>query len=133
MKRDVLKATAWGLLVTLALAGLIVIGSRHLAHFDAALIGYTFAVLFAAFGITYRYAMWLIRPPTAVLRRRGWQALVNRQYLRPHLGNWAKRAVSDIALNRFIWYRGRLRWLAHWLILWGCAIAVAITFPLVFG
>jgi hypothetical protein len=133
MKRDVLKATAWGLLVTLALAGLIVIGSRHLAHFDAALIGYTFAVLFAAFGITYRYAMWLIRPPTAVLRRRGWQALVNRQYLRSHLGNWATRAVSDIALNRFIWYRGRLRWLAHWLILWGCAIAVAITFPLVFG
>jgi hypothetical protein len=79
MKRDVLKATAWGLLVTLALAGLIVIGSRHLAHFDAALIGYTFAVLLAAFGTTYRYAMWLIRPPTAILRRRGWQALVNRQ------------------------------------------------------
>jgi hypothetical protein len=39
MKRDVLKATAWGLLITLALAGLIVIGSRNLAHFDAALIG----------------------------------------------------------------------------------------------
>jgi hypothetical protein len=61
------------------------------------------------------------------------QALVNRRYLWPHLGNWAERAASDIALNRFIWHRGRLRWLAHWLILWGCAVAVAITFPLVFG
>ena len=41
--------------------------------------------------------------------------------------------ISDIALNRFIWERSRLRWLAHWLILWGCIIAIAITFPLVFG
>jgi hypothetical protein len=41
--------------------------------------------------------------------------------------------VADIALNRFIWERGRLRWLAHWLILWGCILAIAITFPLVFG
>ena len=35
-------------LATLALASLIIIGSRNLAHFDAALVGYTFAVLFAA-------------------------------------------------------------------------------------
>jgi hypothetical protein len=41
-----------------------VIGSRNLSHFDAALVGYTFAVLFAAFGVTYRYAMWLDAPPT---------------------------------------------------------------------
>jgi hypothetical protein len=27
-------------------------------------VGYTFATLFAAFGITYRYARWLQRPPT---------------------------------------------------------------------
>jgi hypothetical protein len=46
--------------------GLIVIGSRHLAHFDAALVAYTAAVLFATFGLTYRYTMWLQRPPTAV-------------------------------------------------------------------
>jgi hypothetical protein len=35
--------------------------------------------------------------------------------------------------NRFIFRRGRLRGLAHWLIMWGCLIAVAITFPLVLG
>ena len=43
------------------------------------------------------------------------------------------QAVSDIALNRFIWARGWLRGLTHMLILWGCLLAVAITFPLVFG
>ena len=57
---------------------LIVVGSRNLAHFDAALVAYTFAVLFATFGLTYRYAMWLMRPPTAVYWRRGWQAFFRR-------------------------------------------------------
>src|SRR6266511_2979855 len=133
MRREVRKASAWGLLSTLILAALIVLGSRSLAHFDAALVGYTFAVLFATFGITYRYAMWLQRPPTALFWRRGWQAFLNAKYALPNVLNWARRIVADIALNRFIWERGRLRWLAHWLILWGCIIAIAITFPLVFG
>jgi hypothetical protein len=133
MTREVLKATAWGLLATVLLAVLIILGSRTLAHFDAALVGYTFAVLFATFGITYRYAMWLQRPPTALYWRRGWQALLTAKYALPNTLNWVRRIIADIALNRFIWERGRLRWLAHWLILWGCIIAIAITFPLVFG
>jgi tellurite resistance protein TehA-like permease len=33
-----------------------------------------FATLFAAFGITYRYAMWIQRPPTRMYWRRGWAA-----------------------------------------------------------
>jgi hypothetical protein len=44
---------------TTVLEVLIVVGSRNLRHFDAALVGYTFAVLFATSAITYRYAMWL--------------------------------------------------------------------------
>jgi hypothetical protein len=55
-------AAIWALLISGILAGLIVAGSRNLNHFDAALVGYTFATLFATFGITYRYAMWLQRP-----------------------------------------------------------------------
>jgi hypothetical protein len=39
----------------------------------------------------------------------------------------------DVAANRFIFNRGRLRGLAHMLIMWGCLIAAAITFPLVWG
>ncbi|HET9221665.1 MAG TPA: hypothetical protein VFO07_04140, partial [Roseiflexaceae bacterium] len=133
MRREVWTAALWGLIMTLALAGLIVLGSRNLSHFDAALVGYTAATLFATFGITYRYAMWLQRPPTALYWRRGWQAFLKPSYVLPNLANWLRRMVNDIALNRFILHRGRLRWLAHWLIMWGCIIAVAITFPLVFG
>ena len=78
MTREAIKATGWGTLVTLAVAILIIIGSRNLSHFDAALVGYTFAVLFAAFGVTYRYAMWLQRPPTALYWKRGWQVFCAR-------------------------------------------------------
>jgi hypothetical protein len=38
---------AWAALVTATLAAAIVVGSRTLQHFDAALVGYTFATLFA--------------------------------------------------------------------------------------
>ena len=41
------RAATWGLVNAGALAGLIVAGSRRLDHFDAALVGYTFATLFA--------------------------------------------------------------------------------------
>lgn len=123
----------WGFAVTAVLGGLIVLGSRNLAHFDAALVAYTFSVLFATFGLTYRYAMWLKRPPTDFYWRRGWQVFFRRGRRGRHLGGLAWHALSDIALNRFIWARGRLRGLTHLLILWGCVLAVAITFPLVFG
>ena len=133
MKREVIKATAWGLLVTAILAVLIVIGSRNLAHFDAALVAYTFAVLFATFGLTYRYTMWLQRPPTGVYWRRGWQAFFKRGFRLRNLGVWFRRFGSQVLANRFIFERDRLRGLTHLLIMWGCIIAVLITFPLVFG
>jgi high-affinity Fe2+/Pb2+ permease len=65
------RAGIAGLAAAVVLAVLIVVGSRNLQHFDAALVGYTFATLFALFGITYRYAMWLQRPPTRMYWRRG--------------------------------------------------------------
>jgi hypothetical protein len=59
-------------------------------------------------------------------------------FFRPaHLGRnlviWMHRVGSEMALNDFIFKRDRARWLAHILIMWGCIIAAAITFPLVFG
>lgn len=132
MQREVVRATLWGLAVTLVLAAAIVVGSRNLSHFDAALVGYTFATLFAAFGITYRYAMWLQRPPTAIYWRRGWQVFFGRQFGK-NFWRFPRHVFTDIATNQFIWARGRLRWLAHMLIMWGCILAVLITFPLVFG
>lgn len=133
MTREVVKATAWGIGVTLALAALIVVGSRNLSHFDAALVAYTFAILFATFGLTYRYAMWLQRPPTAVYWKRGWQVFFKRGYRQRNLLEWVRRVVGDVLLNRFILARDWLRGITHLLIMWGCVLAIAITFPLVFG
>ena len=54
-------------------------GSGQLAWFDAALVGYLFGTVFAVFGVVYRYAVWLRRPPTAMLNRRGWDAFRARR------------------------------------------------------
>lgn len=133
MTRETIKATGWGTLATLLLAVLIVAGSRNLSHFDAALVGYTFAVLFAAFGITYRYAMWLQRPPTALYWKRGWQVFLRPRHLAHNVATWFARLIHEFGLNHFIARRGAARWGAHMLIMWGCLLAIAITFPLVFG
>ena len=133
MRRETVKAFCWasGMMGLLAVA--IVVGSRRLSHFDAALVAYTFATLFAVFGITYRYAMWLQRPPTALFWKRGWQSFFRRRHFSRNAGIWVQRVGGEMALNNFIWKRDRLRWATHMLIMWGCIIAGAITFPLVFG
>jgi hypothetical protein len=127
------EAAAWAVVVTGILAALIVYGSRRLDHFDAALVGYTFATLFAAFGVTYRYAMWLNRPPTRMYWRAGWRLFAAPRLAGPHAAEIARRFFLEFAANRFIFRRDRLRGLAHWLIMWGCILAAAITFPLVWG
>jgi hypothetical protein len=133
MPREKFKAAACGGAAAALLAGLIVLGSRNLAHFDAALVGYTFAVLFATFGIVYRYAMWLQRPPTALYWRRGWQLFLRPRWLGRNVLQLGRRLVGGFAVNIFIWKRSRARGAAHLLIMWGCILASAITFPLVFG
>jgi hypothetical protein len=131
--REVIRAVAWGLAATATLAALVVAGSRDLQHFDAALVAYTFATLFAVFGIAYRYAMWLQRPPTAMMWRRGWQLFFRPRWLGRNVVAWFRKVGGKLALNDFIWRRAKGRWAAHWLIMWGCVIAALITFPLVFG
>src|SRR4030095_5318644 len=125
--REKLKATLWGLSFTAALALLIVAGSRRLEHFDAPLVGYTFATLFSTFGTHYRYPMWLQRPPTRLYWRRGWQAFADPRLLGRNLAALLRRFFLEFAANRFIFRRGPLRGLAHWLIMWGCVIAGLIT------
>ena len=133
MRREVVLAILTGAIATTILAALILIGSRRLSHFDAALVGYTFATLFSVFGITYRYAMWLQRPPTWMYWKRGWQLFLDPRHLPSNLASWAHRLFNAFVINRFIWLRGATRGAAHWLIMWGCILAAAITFPLVFG
>jgi hypothetical protein len=133
MDRGTARAVAWGTVFTAVLGTLIVLGSRGLEHFDAALVGYTFATLFATFGITYRYAMWLQRPPTRMYWRRGWQVFLTPRHLGGKAAQLLRRVFLEFAANRFIFRRGALRGTAHWLIMWGCIIAAIITFPLVWG
>jgi len=112
---------------------LIYFGSNRFRHFDAALIPYTGATVFAAFGIGYRYAMWLRRPPTRKYWFRGWQLFLRPRKLTQNIGRLVQLFVADFFAQRFIEKRSHLRWAAHWLIAWGCLLAAAVTFPLSFG
>src|SRR5574338_1321548 len=109
MKHEIVKAGVWASSITLILALLIVLGSRNLAHFDAALVGYTFAVLFATFGITYRYSMWLQRPPTELYWKRGWQVFLRPRHFAKNIQEWFARITREFALNLFILRRAKLR------------------------
>lgn len=133
MQKEAKKSLFVAILATLLLSAAIWIGSRNLKHFDAALVGYTFATLFAAFAVTYRYTMWLQRPPTQLYWRRGWQLMFDPKYFFSNVKFLVGRLLTIIGGNSFIFRRSKERGIAHWLIMWGCIIAAGITFPLVFG
>lgn len=132
-RRDVIHATFWGLGVAAVLLVAIFIGSNSLKHYDAALVPYTGACVFSAFGIGYRFAMWLRRPPTRKYWFRGWQIFFRPSKLARNVVRLAQVFFSDFVEQRFIEKRSPARWAAHWLIAWGCILAAAVTFPLSFG
>jgi hypothetical protein len=117
-------------LVALAVA---VIGSSDLRWFDAALVGYLFGTLFAVFAVVYRYLIWLRRPPTAMLNRRGWEAFRQRGRRGANLVALPGLVFTNLLVQAFIRGRSRTRWLGHQLVFWGCVLAGLVTFPLVFG
>ncbi|MCL4293066.1 MAG: MFS transporter [Acidimicrobiia bacterium] len=127
------RAVTWGLVAVAVTVAMVILGSAGLRWFDAALVGYLFGVLFAIFGTVYRYAVWLRRPPTAVMRRRGWQAFFDRDIRRGNLRMVPGLVGANLLAQSFISKRSRLRWIAHQLVFWGCVLAVLVTFPLVFG
>ena len=129
---DRLRAGAWATLWTALLIAAIVVGSRNLQNFDPALVIYTFAVVFATWGVIYHYNVWLEKPPTRIYWQRGWELFRKRGVLRS-LGRIIALVGTHLAAQRFIAHRSRLRWWMHQLLFWGCLLAVAITFPLVFG
>jgi NNP family nitrate/nitrite transporter-like MFS transporter len=129
---DQLRACAWATLWTAFLIAAIVVGSRNLQNFDPALVIYTFAIIFATWGVVYHYNVWLEKPPTRLYWDRGWQLFWSRGPIRS-LGSILGTAATHILAQRFIGKRSALRWWMHQLIFWGCVLAVAITFPLVFG
>ena len=129
---DRVRAGLWATLWTALLVAAVVVGSRNLQNFDPALVIYTFAVIFATWGVVYHYNVWLEKPPTRVYWDRGWELYRKRGILRS-LSRLVTLGATHLAAQTFIAHRSRLRWWMHQCLFWGCLLAVAITFPLVFG
>jgi hypothetical protein len=126
-------ASGAGALAAAATAAVIYFGSRRLLTFDAALVGYATATIFLAFGVAYRYVLWVRSPPAMRYLRRGWGSFLSVRNFR-HFPTLVPRAlVSNLALQTFIARRGVGRWLAHQAVFWGVVLATLITFPLTFG
>jgi NNP family nitrate/nitrite transporter-like MFS transporter len=129
---DQVRAGAWATLFTLLLIAAIVVGSRNLQNFDPALVIYTFAIIFATWGVVYHYNVWIDKPPTRMYWQRGWEIFRSEGILSSTL-SVLQLTGRNIVAQTFIRKRSRLRWWMHQCIFWGCILAAAITFPLVFG
>src|SRR5207302_5635576 len=70
---DRIRAGVTATFFTGLLVAAIVVGSRNLQNFDPALVIYTFATIFATWGVVYHYRVWLDKPPTRVYWERSWQ------------------------------------------------------------
>lgn len=126
------RALCWALVWTVGLVAAVLLGSRNLQNFDGALVAYLFGTLFACFGIVYRYAVWLDRPPTKLYWRAGWRLLFTRHFVSQALV-LVRRFGGDLVGQTFIFRRSPWRGVAHLLLSWGCLSAFAITLPLTFG
>lgn len=129
---DRVRAGVTATFFTGLLVAAIVVGSRNLQNFDAALVIYTFATIFAMWGVVYHYRVWIDKPPTRVYWLRGWQ-LFREAGVFKGTAHLLKNAATHLAAQTFIRRRSTLRWWMHQMLFWGCVLAVAITFPLVFG
>lgn len=128
-RRGVVAGTA---LVVLLLAA-VYLGSEGLRWFDAALSGYLVGTLLAVFAVTYRYVVWISRPPTRALRHRGRQAFWGRGRRLRGLARLPGVTWRQIVGQGFIRRRSVSRWIAHQCLFWGCLLAALVTFPLTFG
>jgi MFS transporter, NNP family, nitrate/nitrite transporter len=125
--------TLIGIAASAVLTVLVIVGSRNLEHFDPALFGYTVASIVALGAIVFRYAIWLQRPATRAYFWRGLDLFFKRKKLAANVGSAAGTVATNLVEQRFIFKRGKLRWLMHFLIMWGCILSALITFPLSFG
>lgn len=133
MARPARRATIVTLVVTAILLALIYIGSRQFRDFDSALIGYMVGSVFAIAAMTYRYTLWINRPPTWRYFRAGWTGFLSWRNFRRYTLLIPKAWWTDIFAQTFIRRRGTTRWLMHLSIFWGVVLSLLVTFPLTFG
>ncbi|GCE07920.1 hypothetical protein [Dictyobacter aurantiacus] len=126
------RAMLFGVLAAAILTGLIALGSRGFHWFDATLIGYAVASIFAVAAVTYKYSFWLARPQTGRYWRRSWQLFFSYANFRRYTV-LIPTAILDLFSQQFIRRRGMYRWLTHQCIFWGVILSCCITFSLTFG
>ncbi len=127
-----LKAFLVAVIATVLTLLLVLIGSRRLQNFDAALVAYLFGTLFAIFGIVYRYMVWIQRPPTKLYFKNSFRILFSRDFFH-YLLYVTTDFFKNIVFQDFILKRSKKRGISHLFMAIGCTIAFAITFPLTFG
>ncbi len=127
-----LRAALVAAAATALLVVSILVGSRNLGNFDPALIAYLFGCIFAWFGLVYRYSVWLQRPPTWRYFARGWRLFFTGKMF-PYGWELVRHFIVQFLGQKFIRNRGKARGWGHLLTAWGCLLAFAVTFPLVFG
>ncbi len=125
-------AMLYGILAAATLTGLIALGSRGFHWFDATLIGYAVASIFAVAAVTYKYSFWLARPPTGRYWLRSWQLFFSYENFRRFTA-LIPAAILDLFSQQFIRRRGVYRWVTHQCIFWGVLLSCCITFSLTFG
>ena len=126
------RAMLYGILAAAILTGLIALGSRGFHWFDATLIGYAVASIFAAAAVTYKYSFWLARPPTGRYWRRSWRLFFSYANFRRYTA-LIPTAILDLFSQQFIRRRGLYRWVTHQCLFWGVLLSCCITFSLTFG
>ncbi|MFF8608879.1 MFS transporter [Streptomyces sp. NPDC015346] len=127
------RGTLAGALVSALLILAIVLGSRLLRDFDSALLPYAVATVFLAFGVAYRYTVWISAPGARRLFTQGWRSFFSAANFRRAPTALPKMIATYLGLQKFLGARSHARWAAHQLIFWGCVLAAAITFPLTWG
>lgn len=127
------RATLAGVVVSVLLILAIVFGSRLLRDFDSALLPYAVATVFLAFGVAYRYTVWVSAPGARRLFRQGWRAFFSAENFRKAPTALPRMIATYLGFQKFLGARSHARWAAHQLIFWGCVLAALITFPLTWG
>src|SRR5205809_3222908 len=106
------RSILYGIGAALILTILIAVGSRGFHWFDAALIGYAVATIFAVAAVTYKYTFWLSRPPTGRYWLRSWQLFFSYANFRRYAA-LIPAAIGDLFVQTFIRRRGLYRWITH--------------------
>ncbi|MEV0368313.1 MFS transporter [Streptomyces sp. NPDC050636] len=104
-----------------------------LRNFDSALLPYAVATVFLAFGVTYRYTVWVSAPAARRLLRQGWRSLLSQENFRKAPTALPRMLATYLGFQKFLGARSYARWAAHQLVFWGCLLAAVITFPLTWG